>query len=64
LEARSGIVTELPASGLEGNVWCDSPFEPVRYRWSVDGETLTLSLAGPKRCDGESQVWAGEWTRS
>jgi hypothetical protein len=64
LEARGGIYTTLPGPGLEGNVWCDSPFEPVRYRWAVEGDTLTLTLAGTKRCDGQSQVWAGDWTRT
>jgi hypothetical protein len=64
VEARSGIYTQLPGRGLEGNLWCDSPFEPVRYRWSRDGDTLTLALAGRKRCDGQSQVWAGSWTRA
>lgn len=63
LEARGGIATRNHDSH-EGNIWCDEPFQPVRYRWSVDGDALTISLAGPKRCDGESQVWAGDWTRS
>ena len=63
LEARSGIATKLPGVGDEGNVWCDAPYQPVRYRWSVTGSTLSLTLAGPKRCDGQSQVWAGDWTR-
>ena len=64
VEARSGIATQLPGPGTEGNLWCDSPSEPVRYRWVVDADTLWLTLAGPKRCDGQSQVWAGEWTRT
>ena len=64
LEARSGIFTGPPGPGLEGNVWCDDHYQPVRYRWIVDGNTLTLTLVGPKRCDGQSQVWAGAWTRS
>jgi hypothetical protein len=63
LEARGGIATRNHDSH-EGNIWCDEPFQPVRYQWSVDGDTLTISLAGPKRCDGESQVLAGEWTRA
>lgn len=62
LEARGGIATRNHDSH-EGNVWCEEPFQPVRYRWAVNGETLTLTLAGPKRCDGESDVWAGDWNR-
>lgn len=62
LEARGGIATRNHDS-REGNIWCDEPFQPVSYSWSVSGTTLTLSLAGPKRCDGESSVWAGDWTR-
>jgi hypothetical protein len=64
LEARSGFYTGPPGPGLEGNLWCDTPFQPVRYHWTVSANTLTLALAGPKRCDGQSQVWAGQWTRS
>lgn len=62
LEARGGIATRNH-DAREGNVWCDEPFQPVRYRWAASGDTLALSLAGPKRCDGESDVWAGSWTR-
>jgi hypothetical protein len=64
VEARGGVYTRLPGPGLEGNIWCDSSYEPVRYRWSREGDTLTLALAGPRRCDGQSQVWAGSWTRA
>jgi hypothetical protein len=64
LEARGGIYTKPPVRGDEGNIWCDDRFQPVRYRWSVTATTLTLSLAGPKRCDGQSGVWQGVWTRS
>lgn len=61
LEARGGIATK-DRSPQEGNIWCNEPFQPVRYRWSVKG-SLILTLAGPKRCDGQSGVWAGVWTR-
>jgi hypothetical protein len=65
LELRGGIWTK-PApkdNPEEGNGWCDEPFQPVRYHWAVSGTTLTLALAGPKRCDGQSVIVAGSWSR-
>lgn len=62
LELRGGIATKNHDSH-EGNIWCDEPFQPVRYQWTATADTLTLSLAGPKRCDGQSNVIAGEWSR-
>jgi hypothetical protein len=62
LEARSGIFTKLDLRGDEGNIWCDH-FQAVRYRWAVQGDRLTLTLAGPKRCGGQSSIWSGTWTR-
>lgn len=62
LEARGGIWTR-PKNPQQGNGWCEQTNEPVRYRWSVDSDTLTLSLSGPTRCDGQSGVWGGSWTR-
>jgi hypothetical protein len=61
LEARGGIATR-DHDARENNAWCDEPFQPVRYHWHV-GDRLVLTLAGPKRCDGQSRVWAGDWTR-
>jgi hypothetical protein len=65
LEARGGVRTKPnpPLGAMEGNGWCDEPFQPVRYAWLVQGDTLTLTLAGPKRCDGQSDIWGGDWTR-
>jgi hypothetical protein len=65
LEARGGIRTKpkVERNGTEGNGWCDEPFEPVRYTWAVQGDTLTLTLAGPARCNGQDQIWAGQWSR-
>jgi len=63
LESRGGIATKN-RDNQENNNWCQEPFQPVRYHWSVTGNTLVLTLAGPKRCGGESLVWAGEWSRS
>src|SRR6266568_4335074 len=63
LEARGGIATKNRSS-QEGNPWCDEPFQPVRYRWSVTGSSLKLTLAGRKRCDGQSNIWAADWTRA
>jgi len=62
IEARGGIATR-DHDPRENNLWCDEPFEPVRYRWRVSGNRLTLALAGARRCDGQSRVWAGDWTR-
>ena len=63
IEARGGIATRN-RSAREGNVWCEEHYRRVRYAWSVAVETLTLSLAGPARCDGQSNVWAADWVRS
>lgn len=62
LEARGGIWTR-PSTPQQGNGWCVDTNEPVRYRWSVKSDTLTLGLSGSKRCDGQSDVWGGRWTR-
>lgn len=62
LEARGGIATR-DHDPHENNPWCDEPFEPVRYGWRVAADRLTLTLAGPRRCDSQSRVWAGGWTR-
>jgi hypothetical protein len=62
LEIRGGIATRNHDS-REGNIWCDEPFQPVRYHWLVSGDTVTLALTGPKRCDGQSQVIGGSWLR-
>lgn len=62
LEARGGIATR-DHDPLENNPWCDEPFEPVRYHWRVTADQLTLTLVRPRRCDGQSRVWAGAWTR-
>ena len=62
VEARGGVATRNH-DPRENNPWCDEPFQPVRYRWHVSGNRLTLTLAGPRRCDGQSGVLAGDWTR-
>jgi hypothetical protein len=61
-EARGGIAIR-DHDPRENNPWCDEPFRPVRYHWHVAADRLVLTLAGPKRCDGQSLVWAGNWTR-
>jgi hypothetical protein len=61
-EARGGIATRAH-DPRENNLWCDEPFEPVRYHWRVAANRLTIALAGPRRCHGQSRVWAGDWTR-
>lgn len=64
IEARGGIWTKPnpPDNPTQGNGWCDEPFQPVQYTWRVRRTTLTLTLAGPARCDGESVIWSGSWT--
>jgi hypothetical protein len=62
IEARGGIATR-DHDPRENNLWCDEPFEPVRYHWRVAVNRLTIALAGPRRCGGQSRVWAGDWTR-
>jgi hypothetical protein len=62
IEARGGIATR-DHDPRENNLWCDEPFEPVRYHWRVAANRLTIALAGPRRCHGQSRVWAGDWTR-
>jgi len=65
LEVRGGIRTKpnSPRKVTEGNGFCDEPFEPVRYSWAVQGDTLTLTLAGPQRCGQESTLIAAQWSR-
>lgn len=66
LEGRGGIFTGLDLHGVEGNIWCDAAI-PVRYHWSVAGNTLTITLTGSDRCGSghtrEHTVWVGDWTR-
>jgi hypothetical protein len=62
LEARGGIATR-DHDPRENNPWCDEPFQPVRYDWHVAANRLKLTLTGPRHCDGQSRVWAGDWTR-
>jgi len=62
LEARGGIATR-DHDPRENNLWCDEPFQPVRYHWSASGGRLTLVLVGPRRCGSQSRIWAGVWTR-
>lgn len=62
IEARGGIATR-DHDPRENNPWCDEPFEPVRYHWRVAADRLTIALAGPRRCGGQSRIWVGDWTR-
>jgi hypothetical protein len=62
IEARGGIATR-DHDPRENNLWCDEPFQPVRYHWRADAGRLTLTLAGPRRCGAQSRVWAAVWTR-
>jgi hypothetical protein len=62
VEARGGIATR-DHDPRENNLWCDEPFQPVRYHWRADADRLTLTLAGPRRCGAQSRVWAAVWTK-
>lgn len=63
LETRGGIWTR-PHSAQEGNGWCEDTNEPVRFRWTLDGDGVTFTLAGPKRCDGLGDFLSKTWTRA
>ena len=62
VEVRGGIAIR-DHDPRENNPWCDEPFQPVRYRWRVGADRLTLRLAGSRRCDGQARVFAGQWRR-
>jgi hypothetical protein len=62
LEARGGIATRNQ-DPRENNPWCDEPFEPVRYHSRVTARQLMLTVVPPKRCDGQSSVFSGTWTK-
>lgn len=48
-------------SHRQGGFWC-GPHQPAVYRWSVNGDTLTLS-AVRDACAGRKLIWSGDWTR-
>jgi hypothetical protein len=48
----------------EGGASCDYGGPGTDYRWSVDGNTLTLTPArGTDPCVPRGFLWTGEWTR-
>jgi hypothetical protein len=67
LETRGGIWTsprsQQEPNVQEGNGWCEDTNQAVRFRWTVEGNGLTLALAGPKRCDGLGDFLSKTWTR-
>jgi len=70
LELRGGIYTKPSSKNnnpVEGNGWCEEPFKPVRYHWTVSADALSLKLTGPDRCGGgayrQSIIVAGDWKR-
>ena len=76
LRARGGIWTRNPTAAeeanngahvQEGNGWCSDTNATDTYRYSLNGDALTLTLIGSEHCgkagDGEAAVWAGTWTR-
>jgi hypothetical protein len=45
--------------------WCEPNGPAARYRWFVNGRTLTLTPAGGHdACGIRGFIWAGTWTRS
>jgi hypothetical protein len=63
LETRGGIWTK-PHNPYEGQAWCEDTNEPVRFTWKVDGDSLTLALNGPSRCDGFGAFMSKTWSRA
>jgi hypothetical protein len=63
LETRGGIWTR-PHNTHEGNGWCEDTNEPVRFDWAVVGDSLTVTLAGPNRCNGLGEFLSKTWTRA
>jgi hypothetical protein len=49
----------------EGGSSCDYGGPGTDYRWSVDGDTLTLKpVSGTDPCAPRGFLWTGEWTRA
>jgi hypothetical protein len=47
-----------------GGAWCYRDGPSADYRWSVDGDTLTLTpSSGKDPCGIRSFIWTGKWTR-
>ena len=63
VETRSGIWTR-PHSDQEGNGWCEETNQPVRFSWTVAGDSLTFTRVGPSRCDGLGDFLSRTWTRA
>jgi hypothetical protein len=63
LETRGGIWTR-PHNHYEGQAWCEDTNAPVRFSWKVDGDSLTLALAGPSRCDDFGPFMSKTWSRA
>lgn len=63
LETRGGIWTR-PHNPYEGQAWCEDTNAPVRFTWKVDGDSLTLALAGPSRCDDFGPFMSKTWSRA
>jgi hypothetical protein len=48
----------------EAGWWCWPDGPPTDYRWSAEGDTLTLTpKGGSDPCSVRGFVWSGEWTR-
>jgi hypothetical protein len=63
LETRGGIWTR-PHNDQQGNGWCEDTNQPVRLNWTIVGDSLTLTLAGPDRCSGLGDFLSKTWTRT
>jgi hypothetical protein len=63
LETRSGIWTR-PHNPYEGQAWCEDTNAPARFTWKVEGDSLTLALAGRSRCDGFGPFMSKTWSHA
>ena len=65
LRALGPVTFELhrdPAQA-EWGWWCWQDGPAADYRWSTNGDTLTLNPKGTDPCTSRSFIWAGDWTR-
>lgn len=61
LEVHTGMNTGHP--DFDANGWCsNAPGPPVRYRWSVKGDHLTMRLTGGHGCAGFNGFMTGAWS--
>jgi hypothetical protein len=60
----SATIEPQQAWRARGGWWCNANGPAAAYRWSVDGDTLTLEpVGGGDACQQRGTVWTGTWTR-